>query len=258
MPRSGTSWLGQIFDSSPDVAFRMEPLFSYSFKNVINDRSSNEDIHEFFNQVYLTDDEFIHQKESRTKGVYSYFEKNQSPTYLVIKTTRHHNLLERYLRLIDCIEILAIIRHPCAAISSWISTEREFGAKGCKVEKDWRSGECRKDDDGEYWGFDDWLSVTHKHLALAQKYRNFNIVKYANLVHGLEDVTRQLFERLSIPYTRQTLDFLKKSQSRHDDDPYSVFKGTDVESKWKTKLSTAIAQEITRETNESGLGEFLE
>ena len=29
VPRSGTSWLGQIFNSSPMVAYRFQPLFSY-------------------------------------------------------------------------------------------------------------------------------------------------------------------------------------------------------------------------------------
>ena len=32
-PRSGTSWLGQIFNSAPDVAYRYQPLFSYEFKD---------------------------------------------------------------------------------------------------------------------------------------------------------------------------------------------------------------------------------
>ena len=34
MPRSGTSFLGQILDSSPSVAYRLEPIFSYKLKNI--------------------------------------------------------------------------------------------------------------------------------------------------------------------------------------------------------------------------------
>lgn len=257
MPRSGTSWLGQIFDSSPNVAFRMEPLFAYQFKNRINEKSPREEITKFFTEVYLTDDDFIHQKESRIKGSYYFFEKKPTPEFLVVKTTRHHHFLERYLRLIDCMEVISIIRHPCAVISSWINTEREFMAKGCTVKNDWRSGECRKDGDGEFWGFDDWLSVTQQHVELSQKYSNFNIVKYAELIHRTEDVTGRLFKQLSIPFTRQTVGFLKDCHSKNHDDPYSVFKSTDVENKWKTKLDNAIAQEIIKETIASGLGDFI-
>ncbi len=257
MPRSGTSWVGQIFDSSPDVAFRMEPLFAYRFKNIINDKSSKAEITKFFNDAYLSDDDFILQKENRVKKVYCSFNKKPTAAFLVVKTTRHHNLLERYLKLVDCIEVISIVRHPCAVISSWINTEREFKAKGCTVENDWKSGKCRKDGDGEFWGFDDWLSVTHQYIELSQKYSNFKIVKYADLIHGAEDVISKLFIQLSIPYTRQTVDFLRDCHSSHHDDPYSVFKKTDVEDKWKTKLNNAIAQEIIRETIASGLGGFL-
>ena len=35
--RSGTSWLGQIFDSSPEVRYSFQPLFSYEFKNRVNE-----------------------------------------------------------------------------------------------------------------------------------------------------------------------------------------------------------------------------
>ena len=117
MPRSGTSWVGQIFDSSPTVAFRMEPLFAYQFKNKINSKSSRKNIAKFFTEVYLSDDDFINQKENRDKGVYCSYIKDPEPEFLVVKTTRHHHLLERYLNSIDYIEIISIIRHPCAVVS---------------------------------------------------------------------------------------------------------------------------------------------
>jgi len=258
MPRSGTSWLGQIFDSSPNVAFRMEPLFSYQFKNIINEKSSNEDFAKYFSEVYLSDDDFIHQKENRVKGSYSFFEKNPNPEFLVIKTTRHHNLLERYLTSIDYLEIVSVVRHPCAVISSWIDTDREFSEKGCNIRNDWKSGKCRKDGDGEFWGFDDWLSVTSQHIELNQKYKKFNIVKYTDLIRNPEAIISKLFERVSIPYVAQTINFLKDCRSQHNDDPYSIFKNQDVESKWEKKLDNVIAQEIIEEAKASGMGEFVE
>ena len=37
VPRSGTSWFGELFNSSPRVAYRFQPLFSYAFKDAIKD-----------------------------------------------------------------------------------------------------------------------------------------------------------------------------------------------------------------------------
>ena len=47
VPRSGTSWLGQIFDSCPDVIYKYQPLFSYAFKNRLNMQSSFDEISNF-------------------------------------------------------------------------------------------------------------------------------------------------------------------------------------------------------------------
>ncbi len=257
MPRSGTSWLGQIFDSSPDVAFRMEPLFSYQFKNTINEQSSKEKITEFFSNVYLTNDDFIHQRENRIKGSYCSFKKKLTPDFLVVKTTRHHNLLEKYLNSIDCIEIISIIRHPCAVINSWINTDREFKSKGCAIEKDWKNGKCRKNGYGEFWGFDDWLSVTQQHVALSEKFPNFIVVEYSNLIQDPEDRINKLFKQLSIPYTKQTVDFLKDCHSNHHNDPYSVFKNKGVENSWKTTLSSEIVEKIVRKTKNFGIEQFI-
>lgn len=257
MPRSGTSWLGQIFDSSPNVAFRMEPLFSYRFKNIINASSTNEEIEKFFIDVYQTDDDFITQKLNRTSGAYRIFDKASEEGFLVIKTTRHHDLLERYLQFADNIEIVSLVRHPCAAINSWIHTDREFLKKGCSIAKDWKSGNCRKDSVGEFWGFDDWLSVTENHVRLSNDYSNFRIVKYSTLVNQPERVTKDLFDLFNMEYTEQTASFLIDCHRQHNTDPYAVFKGKEVLDKWKENLDKAIAKEIIASTKESGLGEFL-
>ena len=52
VPRSGSTWLGQIFNSHPKVNFRYQPLFSYAFKDYLNEASSSEDIEAFFKNIY--------------------------------------------------------------------------------------------------------------------------------------------------------------------------------------------------------------
>lgn len=256
MPRSGTSWLGQLINSSPVVSFRTEPLFAYRFKNSINAESSSKDINTFFNNLIEIDDDFILQKDKLQEGVYPQFEKTAADV-LAFKTTRHFELLERYMNSVEELNIVAIIRHPCAVINSWFKSYREFEKKGCEQQRDWRSGGCRKNEIGEYWGFDDWLVSTKLFLQLAENYPNFHIIRYSDVVNNTEQSVQQLFSKLELEYTQQPQSFIHASHQRHDDDPYSVFKRKSVLNSWQNVLDNTIAETIERETQINKLDFFL-
>lgn len=44
VPRSGTSWLSQIFNSHPSIVMRFQPLFSFGHKGRLSENSSESDI----------------------------------------------------------------------------------------------------------------------------------------------------------------------------------------------------------------------
>ena len=46
-PRSGTTWLGQIFNASPRTQYRYQPLFSYRFKGQLQPTSSASEVARF-------------------------------------------------------------------------------------------------------------------------------------------------------------------------------------------------------------------
>ena len=102
------------------MSFRTEPLFAYRFKNVINSASSAEEVNEFFERLVDVDDDFILQKDKLKDGYYPAFEK-AAPTVLGFKTTRHFELLELYLSAVADLSVIAIVRHPCAVISSGLA-----------------------------------------------------------------------------------------------------------------------------------------
>lgn len=256
MPRSGTSWLGQIINSSPDTVFRTEPLFSYRFKNAIDERSPKVDIEKFFDDILNVDDDFILQKANVSAGYYPTFYK-RSETVLAYKTTRHHELLEHFLRVFSDVFIVAIVRHPCGSINSWIKSDREFSDKGCRVEQDWRSGACRKGGIGEYWGFDDWLAVSSMFLELEAKYPNFSVVRYVDIVSDTLALTNSIFQKIGLEMTDQTHNFIIEANARDDDDPYSVYKSRNVVDQWKSELDEAVKNEIIVETHRQGLEIFL-
>lgn len=258
MPRSGTSWLSQIVDSSPQVRFRLSPFFSYAFKNAVNEYSSKEEYERVFQGAYHSDDVFMCRTKERQAGNYPVFEKkDNAPEFLAIKMTRFHNLIFRMLTLFDNLKIVSIVRHPCGVIHSWLTTPKEFPSDANPMQE-WRAGTCRKTGPGEFWGFDDWKSVTHFHIDLEQKFpKRFIILQYETLVDHPARETRKLFDFLGLAYTEQTSRFLRSSHQHHAKDPYAVFKSPDVKDRWREELNPIIREAIINEIEDTDLRRFL-
>lgn len=259
MPRSGTSWLSQILDSSPQVRFKLSPIFSYAFKNAVNENSSKQEFEKLFKGAYETNDEFMDQADKRLKGEYPNFNyKEDKPEILAIKMTRFHNLLDRMLQLFENLIIVSIVRNPCGAIHSWLTTPGEFPSDAIP-ENEWRSGKCRKTAPEEFWGFDDWKKVTNLHLQLKNIYRDqIYLLKYENLVDDVFTETTELFDFLDLPVEEQTKDFLVQSQLNHSKDSYAVFKNPKVKSRWQKELQPEIINEIYKDIESTELEVFLQ
>lgn len=258
MPRSGTNWFAQIFASHPDVRLKLCPLFSYEFKNACNEQSGADEWHSLFRQVYRTPGEYLDQEYLRREGLVPAFDKSGAePPTLAIKTTRYHHLTEGLLEKCPEIRVVGIIRHPCAAIHSWLSNPLEFPA-GADPMQEWRSGACRKTGVGEFWGFDDWKLVAGLFIRLATRFpERFRIARYEAFVRQPEVEVLALFDWLGLTRSEQTLDFLRQSHSRHDQHNRSVFKNPAVSSRWRRELAPAITDAILQELAGTPLAQFL-
>lgn len=259
MPRSGTSWLSQIIDSCPNVRFRLSPIFSFEFKNMVDERSDKSAYENLFNGAYLSNSKFMQQSYRREANQYPIFaQKDTEPEILTIKMTRFHNLLSQMLGLFDNLKVVAIVRHPCGAINSWLTTPGEF-PKDADPLSEWRYAKCRKTAPEEFWGFEDWKKVTRLHLQLRRKYPDrFSIVQYEKLLDAPMDGVKQLFEFLKLPFTSQTEQFLIESHTRHDENQYSVYKNKQVvRNKWQIELAESIKEEIINEISGTDLERFL-
>jgi hypothetical protein len=258
MPRSGTSWLSQILDSSPEVRFRLSPLFSYAFKNAVDESSSAAEWERLFGDVYASDDRFMDQTDRREAGHYPTFPvKSPEPGLLVLKMTRYHHLLRAALRCSPQLRMVAIVRHPCGAIHSWLTTPAEFPATADPLEE-WRSGNCRKTAPEEFWGFEDWKRITRLHVQLESEFpERFRIVSYERLVQSAVQETADLFGFLDLEVGEQTRSFLHTSQTRRVAHSHAVFKDPSVRHRWRTELDPAIARKILAETEGADLARFL-
>lgn len=259
MPRSGTSWLAQMLDSSARVRFRMSPLFSWEFKHALHEDSSREDWTRVLEAVYSSDDDFMNQTANRQSGEYPTFtEKDMQPPILVVKFDRYQNLIERFFELVPDLRGVAIVRHPCGAIHSWLTAPKEFPPESDPLHY-WRSGAAKKREYGDYFGFDDWKWVTRLHVRLAADMpERLRLVRYEELVQDPLSLAREIMDFLDIPWSDQTEAFIKASRTRNDSGPYSVYKSPSVAHRWRTELQPEIRAAIEEDLRGTDLERFLE
>ena len=239
----------------------MAPLFSYRFKNYLNERSTPGECRQFIHEVYhCLNDEFMEQLKMKESGHYPTFEdKNGKPSHLALKHTRYHNLTPMLLENIPGIKLIHIVRNPCASIYSWISTAREFPENDDPLEF-WRNGKNRKTSEEEFWGFDDWVKLTRYYLELQKEHpEQVLVVSYETLVNEPVSKTKEMFSFCNMnSLPSQTEKFLQDSLNSSSDNKYSVFRGqNEVLDKWKAKLPETIKDEIYTELKHTPLEVYL-
>jgi hypothetical protein len=258
MPRSGTTWLSQIFASAPEVRLKFCPLFSYEFKNALDEHSSGDEWRQLFWDVYNTNSDFLDQEYLRREGLVPTFEdKIKDPRHLVIKSTRFHNLVPNIIERTDNVRFVHIVRHPCDCINSWLNNPREFPSDADPL-SDWRYGNCRKTGPGEFWGFDDWKAVNRQALTLQDSYpERFIILRYEDLVRDTKRGIKKLFQELGMIYGQQTDNFINLASSKHDNNKRSVFKRTSLQPEWLEQLHPSIISSCLAEVEGTELEQFI-
>lgn len=253
--RSGTSWLGQIFNSSPIVKFRFQPLFSYEFRDRISEDSDDEEYQKFYDDLFNSDSDFLTQKDKILKGVYPRFDKGNEKI-LVFKENRFQSFIEPMLRKSANLCFVGIIRNPNATLNSWSQNEKEF-PPGSQLTKEWRFANCKNKGNEDYFGYYKWKEVANLYLDLKEKFgKRVHIIHYDKFVENTEEQVQILFKNLKIPYTSQTDIFLKKSKEGLDNSYYSVFKGKKDKLSWKTNFPLYISEQIEEDLKSTRLERF--
>lgn len=243
VPRSGTSWLGQLFNSSPEVVYRYQPLFSYAFKDFLNEKSSAKSIRSFYDELIRTQDSFVLQKKNISGNSAPRFNKENSKS-LIWKEVRYINILENLLDQSDT-KLIGIIRHPCAVLLSWFNAPKEFDPNWSLLDE-WVLAEKKNSTKPEeFYGFQKWKEATSIFLTLIDKYPDkVKIITYSDLNTYTERVISELFSFSNIKLTDQTLNFIIESKERSSSDPYDVYRKKSNDDAWKTKLDQEIINEI--------------
>jgi hypothetical protein len=263
VPRSGSSWLGQIFNSSPEVVFKYQPLFSYAFKGYLNEHSLSAEIDKFFSLLAASDDDFLDQKKKVSEGSYPAFAKDKNPGIIAYKEVRYHFILENLLRTDPEIKVIGLVRDPRATINSWLLAPREFRADlGWAAHEEWMYAE--KKNEGrpeEYNGYMKWKEVTLLFEKLEKAFPSrFYLLQYKDLLADTEKSVKEIFSFCGISMSEQTRQFLDSStrNAGQKNDAYSVFRSKEMRDiEWEKQLDPQIAEMIVSDVNSSGLQKYL-
>ncbi|MCA9449370.1 MAG: sulfotransferase domain-containing protein [Candidatus Omnitrophica bacterium] len=259
VPRSGSSWLGQIFRSSPQVAFRFQPLFSYAFKGRIGSDSSRVEILRFFNDIRDSEDDFIHQRDRAVHVEYPEFTESMNASHTVMKEVRYNNVVRNMVEQVPELKLIGLVRHPCAVLDSWFNAPREFKPEW-SFEEEWRSGSKKNmGRPEEAFGFDKWKEVAQLFLDLErEKPDRVKVVRYARLNSDPMKVVADLFDFCELDFGQRTIDFIRQSRSKEGTDANSVYRLERADIAWKKRLPEHIIATVHEELSDGPLSAFLE
>ncbi|MGZ8933269.1 MAG: sulfotransferase family protein [Methylobacter sp.] len=257
-PRSGTSWLGHIFNSHPDVALRFQPLFSYGHKGSLSERSSAAEIRTFFDEILYTQDAFALMATEIQKN-YPAFQKAFPPTHIVFKETRYLHIIENILTQCSEVKIIGIVRNPLAVLASWVLAPQEFNP-AWNIHSEWRGAPSKNQNrPEEFYGFDKWKEIAEAFLRFKSQFPGqFLLVSYGELNKAPLDTIKKIFDFCGLNVCEQVQKFLIASKSRHDPDPYSVFRAKASDDRWQDILPDEIAKKIMLELKNTPLAIFLQ
>lgn len=259
VPRSGTSWLGSILDSSSNVVYRHQPLFSFAFKSFLDENATKEMIDEFFQLIAKCDDDFLLQKEGKQKKLIPSFVKS-IPTHIIYKEARYHHIIENMMLKDDSVKVLGIVRNPKSVIASWVEAPKEFDMEKWAILEEWENAPSKNNNfKEEFYGYQKWKEVVELFLHLKEEYPDrFYLVEYSQILQNTEEEVKCIFDFLKLNFGIQTLNFLKKGQKIDlSREAYSVFRVNQSDDKWKTSLPKEIIQKIDEDLIGTKLEKFL-
>ncbi len=258
VPRSGTSWLGEIVNSSPVVAYRFQPLFAYATTGQVDEKSTAEHYRIWCDALLRSTDPFLLQTEKRQHRDFPTFAKAPAEV-LALKEVRYLYVLRSMLEQLPEAKLVGIIRHPCAVLASWFNAPRE-SPPGSNPVDDWRLASAKNADRrSEFYGFAKWCEAAAMFLSLAEQHpKRVRIVHYDRFVADPIPQAKALFHDLGLAWTAQTLDFVRCSRETQRADTYAVFKSQSIGAAWRERVPAPIIAEIECELRGTPLERFLQ
>jgi len=240
-PRSGTSWLGQLFNAHEAVAYRYQPLFSYEFKDWFGRHGVNAaSLDSFADALLNAQSDFVLQDLRPAKV--------QPLTHLVWKEVRYHALMRELAAQPDLHKLIYLHRPAVDVLNSWYQAPKEFRA-GQDIHAEYLDAPSKNTDPCEYNGFNKWKESLALALAVkAGQPDKVVLVSYDRLRADPIGQLSALFDVVGLAMTDQVREFIAASTSQHDADAYSVFRSKEAELMLPADIVTKISQDAASQS----------
>jgi hypothetical protein len=260
VPRSGTSWLGNIFNSNPYLTYKHQPLYSYAFKNYLNKSSKLEDILRFFEEISNSTDDYVNQIDLIKKGLVPDFNKSElSKDVVVYKGAHHHHILETLLKEDLDFRLVGIVRNPMATLWSWKNAPNEF-KKDWNFQTEWQNANLKNQGlEENFYGYFKWKEVANLFDMLKMEYWDrVTLINYSEFIKNPLKSTYNMFWDLGLDLEPQTVKFINDSNSENKGGAYSVYRNKDKDDDWVGRLPNEIVEHIIDDLNDTNLSKYLD
>jgi hypothetical protein len=255
VPRSGSSWLGSLIDSHPDVSYKFQPFFSNRYKDLISDLSSKEEIDRLFEMLYFdNDDDFINLRLFKENKIYPVFPKRKNKV-LCYKEVRYHYLLENLLEKTDELKVIGIIRNPFEVLFSWYLAPSEFRKDlNWNFHDEWMDAPSKNlNRKEEYNGFLKWLEVSKLFYQLKLKFpEKFHVISYFNLKTKPFEELRNIMNFIGMETHGNQLQYLNSQKNNYNYDYRSVLNNKQEGKNWENFINITVRNEILKMIDLSG------
>lgn len=260
VPRSGTSWLGQIVNSAPSVQYRFQPIHAHSFPRALSDRASGREVAVFFNDLLESDEPYINQRDGLTLGgsVVPVFEKT-SPTHVIYKEVHDFEAARNALVVSANVIMVGVVRNPIDVIESWVGNPLEF-PPAWDIREEWLdAGSKNSEYAGNLFGIQRWTQVTRSILELTDLYpERCLLVRYEDLQRDPARYTQTVLDHFRLPVADQTRRFVSDSTEWTDPSAYGVYRARPATPRSKGgRLPPDVVRAIADAVKAAGLGSFL-
>lgn len=255
-PRSGSTWFGELINSSPDVIYRYQPIHAWSFPHYLSSNSSSADFNTFYEELTKTQDPYVLQKLGSFGDVRPSFPKNLIPRAVGYKEVHAYEVAIRGLTVVSELCVIFLIRNPLMMLQSWISNPKEF-PHGTTLESEWYEAKAKNTEHvANRFGIRHWIESTLAFEAAAKKFpKRTLLVRYENLRVSPVEITAAVHSLLGVKTTNTTSKFAQMSSLGSSRDPYSVYRGM-VVSQYPT-LPQTIQEQVVSVVEDAGLARYL-